>query len=68
MGKSNLGILTDEVIVITQPVSAGKKSGNTDHDTYSRKNNVLFTQDYTVFIISSLEIQTMFVRSSINAN
>lgn len=62
MGKSNLGILTDEVIVITQPVSAGKKSGNTD--TYSRKNNVLFTQDYTVFIISSF--QTMFVRSSLN--
>lgn len=25
MGKSNLGILTDEVIVITQPVSAGMK-------------------------------------------
>lgn len=51
MGKSNLGILTDEIIVVTQPESAGDKSKNMDHDTYPQQNHVLFTQDYTVFIL-----------------
>lgn len=57
MGKSSLGIHTDEIIVIGQPESEGENLRIRDHDTQSQLNDVLFTQDCTIFI-SSLKIQT----------
>lgn len=51
MGKSNLGVLTDGINVVTQPESAGKIPR--DRDTYSQPNSVLFTQGCPIFIISS---------------
>lgn len=66
MGKSNLEILTDEIIVVSQTESAGEKAKNTDDETYFQQNNVLITPDYTVFFISSLKIQNNFLTSPIN--
>lgn len=33
MGKSNVGILTHEIIMVTHPERAGRKSETTDRDT-----------------------------------
>lgn len=65
MGKSNLSILTDTIVVVTQPKSTGNYLKIMTMTHIQREKNVLFTQDYSVYHLF-LKKQTRFVKWFIN--
>lgn len=59
MGKSNLSILTDMIVVFTQPESTGNYLKILTMTHIQREKNVLFTQDYSVYHLFLQETDTV---------